>query len=368
MYKFLADEFISNCMRDVYDIMITNIPVIACGITKNDMQKMAENIVTNYLQYDMQNYLKDPAVNIAESPEDYAKCYNGMRAIIYYRIAHNILSYTSGFDSDEDYEIDDEWRENSDDKDRKKQFFIELSKKMSEKASKETGIEINPSAIIGKGFVIDHGMEVKIGLEIGSNEEYKTTVIGETCVIGENCTILNGVILGAKDINNGNNSRKRHPNIGNNVTIAASARIFGNVTVGDNVFISPYCIVTTDIPDNSKVLLVNQLQIVKGDEKNNSILIYGLIPSPEHRLTLYGQGLSEANLELADKEYNVCSEAEIQIESKSCNCILFRININTSIDIKEMVLKIYNNDSSAFYVNSKVLNDYLKNMEESYVS
>lgn len=263
MYKFIAD-----CIRDVCDIISTNIPITAYEITENDMQKMAERIVIDYLQYDMQNYLKDPAIKIAKLPEDYAKCYNGMRAIIYYRIAHKLLNYMNEFDSDEYNIIDDEWAESPDDKERKKQFFIELSKKLSEKAAKETGIEINPSAKIGKGFVIDHGMKVKIGME---SEEYDTSVIGETCVIGENCTILNGVILGAKVINSENTTGKRHPTIGNNVTIAAGVRIFGNIIIGNNVFISPYCIITTDIPDNSKVLLVNQLQIVKDNEKSKSL-------------------------------------------------------------------------------------------------
>ena len=68
-----------------------------------------------------------------------------------------------------------------------------------------TGIEIHPGAKIGKRLFIDHGMGV---------------VIGETCTIGDNVTIYQGVTLGGT----GKEKGKRHPDIGDNVLIAAGSK------------------------------------------------------------------------------------------------------------------------------------------------
>ncbi len=122
-----------------------------------------------------------------------------------------------------------------------------LSGAISDYAKTRTGIEIHPGATIGKRFVIDHG--------IG-------TVIGETASIGDNCYFLQGVILGARGISN-NPSAKRHPSIGNNVEIGGYARIFGPITVGDNVNISPHCVITENIPKNTRVFIKTSNQIIK---------------------------------------------------------------------------------------------------------
>jgi len=50
-------------------------------------------------------------------------------------------------------------------------------------AHSETGIDINPEAIIGEYFTIDHGTGV---------------VIGSTSIIGKNVKLFQGVTLGAK--------------------------------------------------------------------------------------------------------------------------------------------------------------------------
>ena len=46
-------------------------------------------------------------------------------------------------------------------------------------------------------------------------------VIGETATVGNNCTIYHNVTLGGT----GKDSKKRHPDIGNNVIIGAGAKI-----------------------------------------------------------------------------------------------------------------------------------------------
>lgn len=109
----------------------------------------------------------------------------------------------------------------------------------------QSGVEIHPAARIGRRFVLDHGFG---------------TVIGETCEIGDDCYLLSGVTLGASGIAD-NPGGKRHPQLGNGVEIGAGARILGAVHIGDNVFISPACVVTRDVPANTRVSIVNQLQM-----------------------------------------------------------------------------------------------------------
>ncbi|MCP9627512.1 serine O-acetyltransferase [Rhodopseudomonas palustris] len=121
----------------------------------------------------------------------------------------------------------------------------ELAEKLASAAFLETGIDIHPAASIGSRFVLDHGWG---------------TVIGETTIIGQDCYLLGCAILGARGIAN-NASGKRHPTLGNRVEVGGHARILGDITIGDDCFIAPYSSVTQDIPSNSKVVIINQLQI-----------------------------------------------------------------------------------------------------------
>lgn len=98
-----------------------------------------------------------------------------------------------------------------------------------------TGADIHPGATIGKRFFIDHATGV---------------VIGETAEIGDDVNIYQGVTLGGVSTSQG----KRHPTIGNNVTIGAGAAVLGPITVGDNVKIGAGSVVVKDIPPNSTVV------------------------------------------------------------------------------------------------------------------
>lgn len=108
-----------------------------------------------------------------------------------------------------------------------------------------TGIEIHPGAVIGHRFFIDHGMGV---------------VIGETCEIGDDVLLYHGVTLGGT----GKEKGKRHPTIGNNVVIAAGAKVLGSFTVGDNSRIGSNTVVLNEIPPNSTVVGIPG-RIVKRD-------------------------------------------------------------------------------------------------------
>ena len=98
-----------------------------------------------------------------------------------------------------------------------------------------SGIEIHPGAQIGRRLFIDHGMGV---------------VIGETAILGDDITIYQGVTLGGT----GKQKGKRHPTIGNNVTIGAGARILGNVTIGDNCRVGAGSVVLRDVGPNSTIV------------------------------------------------------------------------------------------------------------------
>ncbi|HZT13698.1 MAG TPA: serine O-acetyltransferase [Candidatus Baltobacteraceae bacterium] len=98
-----------------------------------------------------------------------------------------------------------------------------------------TGIEIHPAAQIGPGLFIDHGMGV---------------VIGETAQVGRRCTLYQGVTLGGTSLSHG----KRHPTLGDNVTVGVNAAVLGAITVGDNAKIGGGSVVVKDVPPNSTVV------------------------------------------------------------------------------------------------------------------
>jgi serine O-acetyltransferase len=92
-----------------------------------------------------------------------------------------------------------------------------------------TGVEIHPGAQIGRRFFIDHGMGV---------------VIGETAEVGDDVLLYHGVTLGGRSMKR----VKRHPTVGNNVTIGAGARVLGPVYIGDGVQIGANSVVVKDVP------------------------------------------------------------------------------------------------------------------------
>ena len=120
-----------------------------------------------------------------------------------------------------------------------------------------TGIEIHPGATIGKRFFIDHGMGV---------------VIGETTIIGDDVLIYQGVTLGGtgKDIG------KRHPTLGNFVTVGAGAKVLGAITIGDFSSIGAGSVVIDNVPEHCTVVgipgrIVKQKEYIQGQLQHNRI-------------------------------------------------------------------------------------------------
>ena len=98
-----------------------------------------------------------------------------------------------------------------------------------------TGIEIHPAAKLGPGLFIDHGMGI---------------VIGETAEVGENVSLLQGVTLGGTSVRR----EKRHPTLGDNVTVGAGAKILGGFTIGAGSRIGAGSVVVREVPENSVVV------------------------------------------------------------------------------------------------------------------
>ncbi|MBQ1517344.1 MAG: serine acetyltransferase, partial [Clostridia bacterium] len=165
----------------------------------------------DYLQTDVEAaYNGDPA---AFSTDEIIFCYPGMYAITTYRIAHEL--YLLGVPM--------------------------IPRIISENAHSVTGIDIHPGATIGKYFFIDHGTGV---------------VIGETTVIGNNVKIYQGVTLGALSTRKGQQLKgvKRHPTIGDNVTIYSNTSVLGGETViGDDTTIGGNAFIVSSISKGMRV-------------------------------------------------------------------------------------------------------------------
>ncbi len=98
-----------------------------------------------------------------------------------------------------------------------------------------TNVDIHPAATIGEGLFIDHAIGV---------------VIGQTVEIGRDVTIYQGVTLGGTSLEHG----KRHPTIGDRVTIGAGAKVLGPITIGNGSRIGANAVVVRDVPPDSVVV------------------------------------------------------------------------------------------------------------------
>ena len=146
----------------------------------------------------------DPA---ARSKFEVFWLYNGLHAVMYYRVAHWFFTHGMKF----------------------------IGRWISQIARRRTGVEIHPAAKIGRRLVIDHGTG---------------TVIGATAEVGDDCLLYQGVTLGGT----GAAREKRHPTLGNNVMVGCGAKILGPFKVGDNARIAANSVVLEEVPANSTVV------------------------------------------------------------------------------------------------------------------
>lgn len=174
---------------------------------------------------------RDPA---ARSTIEILICYAGVRAILMHRIANWW------------------WRRG----------LHLLARFLSEFARFINGIEIHPAARIGEEVFIDHGGGV---------------VIGETAEVGNRVLMYQGVTLGGT----GRQRGKRHPTVGNNVTIGAGAKVLGAITIGDNAIIGAGSVVLKSVPANATAVGVPaHVVAVNGKRMDEPSLEHGKLPDP----------------------------------------------------------------------------------------
>lgn len=203
---------------------------------------------------------RDPA---ARSVMEVIFCYPGFHAIMHHRLAYWLYQHQLYF----------------------------LARLVSHISRHRTGIEIHPGAKIGRGLFIDHGSGI---------------VIGETAEIGDNVTLYQGVTLGGT----GKERGKRHPTIGNNVTISAGAKVLGSFTVGDHAKIGGGSVVLKSVPPHCTVVGVPGRIVVQDGAKVEGgrmevDLEHHMLPDPiSDMLTAMQEKIAalEARLEYYEKE------------------------------------------------------------------
>lgn len=206
---------------------INELFLIGSGNDKEKLSSFKKMLpeIRRELKDDLEFFLNsDPAITCVD---EVILAYPGYKAITYYRIAHSL------------YELG----------------FVLNARLISEKAHTLTGIDIHPAAKISSPFFIDHGTGV---------------VVGETTVIGKYVKIYQGVTLGAFSLSKGKEMKgiKRHPTIGNCVTMYAGASLLGDIKIGNNVVIGSNVFLTEDIPNDTKVIIEKpKLILVKKENK-----------------------------------------------------------------------------------------------------
>ncbi len=208
-------------LNDIYDRLGKQIKIAFYYENGAEEAKRAEEITDRFIRKlpkiqelllkDVQaGFDGDPAAN---SKEEIIFSYPGFYAIYVYRLAHELYLEKVPF----------------------------IPRIMTEHAHGKTGIDINPGATIGEYFFIDHGTGV---------------VIGETTEIGNNVKLYQGVTLGALSTRKGQQLAgvKRHPTIGDNVTIYSNSTVLGGETViGANTIVGGNTFITESIPADTKV-------------------------------------------------------------------------------------------------------------------
>jgi serine O-acetyltransferase len=147
---------------------------------------------------------EDPA---ARSALEIILCYPGLQAVWAHRISHWLWIHHARLAA---------------------RFLAELTRKW-------TGVEIHPGAVLGSGVFIDHATGV---------------VIGETAEVGDNVTIYHGVTLGGTSLDR----TKRHPTVGDDVTIGAGAKVLGAISIGAGSQIGANSVVVKSVPPGAVVV------------------------------------------------------------------------------------------------------------------
>lgn len=220
--------FVNDCYSKVVDSIDIDIKESFLKHVENDEEKADKyasclDMVKENLKEDLKFFFdSDPAANTLD---EIKLTYPGFLAICYHRIAHPL--YLLG------YKVE--------------------SRFISEQAHKITGIDIHPGATIGVPFFIDHGTGI---------------VIGETAIVGKRVKMYQGVTLGALSLSRGHMLQgvKRHPTVGNDVTLYSGVSVLGDTTIGDDVTLGSNVFITEDVPAHTRVSIGKPTLIFKNKE------------------------------------------------------------------------------------------------------
>ena len=219
-----------------------------------------------------------------------------------------------------------------------------LAREFMEQVAVDTGVDIHPQARIDEMFFIDHA---------------KNIVIGATTLIGKRCNLFNDVVLGSKNVKSSQNI-KRHPTILNDVTICAGARVLGDITIGNNVFICPQAVVTDNIPDNTTVSIVNQLQLTKriNTLPSQKLTIFGVVPKFKNCIKILGEGFYNPTVLIKLKNEKTINY-QITFWDKNKIIVKFKNKALTSKDLVGIKLIVLSNADKVIVLNSFGLNKTL---------
>ena len=138
-------------------------------------------------------------------------------------------------------------------------------------------------------------------------------VIGETAEIADDVLIYQGVVLGGTSTNKG----KRHPTVEKGAIIGASAKVMGNIVIGEYSKIGTGAVVLKDVPPESTCVGVPG-RIVKSKRPHEVDLDHNKLPDPVAEVIesiLEHQRMIDKEIELLYDKNKICLTDN---EDKTC--------------------------------------------------
>jgi len=123
------------------------------------------------------------------------------------------------------------------------------------------GAEIHPAAFVSDGVIFDHATG---------------TVVGATAKIDHDCNILHNVTLGNRvPVPEG---QRRHPLVGNNVSIGTNAKVLGPITLNPFCVIAAGATVYADVPGFCVVVGTNEVAHLVNPMTGKTLRVHDLLP------------------------------------------------------------------------------------------
>jgi len=222
LFNLLSQQIFDALVFESQDLNSSETKEKASELTNIFLDKLPR--IKEFMSSDVKAiFNSDPAA------KDYGEiifCYPAIKAILNYRIAHELFLLNIPI----------------------------LPRIISEMAHSETGIDIHPGAQIGEYFSIDHGTGI---------------VIGQTTIIGKNVTLYQGVTLGAKSFTLDEEGHPidvpRHPILEDNVIVYSNSSILGRITIGKGTVIGGNIWLTHSVPPNSKIVQTKATELCLTD-------------------------------------------------------------------------------------------------------